>query len=310
MLRGNWGIIATAVGCLGLATLALNSAYEQQQQTIATNTYGKHGNKPPQQYAFPRSGIPATIESAISNPQPTRGQDHEKRDLAAQEASSTFAWWMVIISFLGFCVTTLATLLLYQQIRLTREAVEDTGRATAAMREGNIIAQNASRAWVVCEDIILKKPVEYRTVSGLGDRYEITSDVIIKNVGAGLAKDFRIHIDIVSMKTIFFEPAWTNIKQRTKERFKVNATPNRVLGMPIAPSQIIKQRFGWGGPIEGHPSIDQVANGAFYLIGYLEYRDHFGREQNARFAFHPDGDSVNPWDQKTLVRAGNMGDAT
>lgn len=80
--------------------------------------------------------------------------------------------------------------------------------------------------------------------------------------------------------------------------------------MPIAPAQTVLQRFGWGGPAPDSPSLQQIAGGAFYLIGYLDYRDHFGRNQEARFAFHPDADSVRHWDRITLVRAGNIGDAT
>jgi hypothetical protein len=88
------------------------------------------------------------VERFISNPKPSSSRDIDKRDLAAQEASATFAWWMVVISALGVIVTTIGTLLLFQQIRLTREAVKDTGRATDAMMESNRIAELAMTATV------------------------------------------------------------------------------------------------------------------------------------------------------------------
>jgi predicted permease len=146
MPERNWVAIFAAIGLsvvsvgFGSFVTALYQSEERQEREISTYAYGNNGNSRPQQYLTERSGIPAPIESVISNPQPNTGQDHEKRDLAAQEASAAFAWWMVVVSALGFMVTTIGTILLFQQIRLTREAVEDTGKATDAMLEGNRIS--------------------------------------------------------------------------------------------------------------------------------------------------------------------------
>ena len=85
--------LAAAIVALGAGsfTTSLYRDESDQQRAIAADDNGNASNSRPQQYLTTRAGIPAAIESRISNPQPGTGQDHEKRDLAAQEASATFA---------------------------------------------------------------------------------------------------------------------------------------------------------------------------------------------------------------------------
>ena len=192
MLRGYWRVVVAIIGLAGafgagIGATSLWYAEKQQQQTIAANTDGNNYKDRPQQYLSPRSGIPAPVESAISNPQPRSGQDHEKRDLAAQEASATFAWWMVVVSAFGFFVTTIGTILLYKQIMLTREAVEDTGDATAAMIRANKIAEAAQRPYLHVEKIGWKK---------VQDSSNWVFVLSIKNFGQTPARNFSITADV------------------------------------------------------------------------------------------------------------------
>jgi hypothetical protein len=145
MLRSDWGIVVTIVGCLGLAGLALWDVKSQPKRAIYCESSTSDTNCRPQQYDTERSGIPSFFERSISNPEPKTGADHEKRDLAAQEASAVFSFWMMIIAGCSTIVTFIGTILLYQQIKLTREAVEDTGLATEAMREANDIAREGTK---------------------------------------------------------------------------------------------------------------------------------------------------------------------
>lgn len=141
MFSSDRSILAALIGWLVFVSFISWDASQQQKPEVSCEA-GTAANKcRPQQYVTERAGIASTFERAISNPEPRTGQDHEKRDLAAQEASAVFAFWMVLISAFGAVVTTLATVLLYQQIRLTREAVEDTGKATKAMQDANAIAR-------------------------------------------------------------------------------------------------------------------------------------------------------------------------
>jgi hypothetical protein len=159
----NWRIILAITGlivgiALGATGASLYYAEKQQQKAVTANAHTKNQGKIPEPYLTPRSGMPATIEGAISNPQPTTGQDHEKRDLAAQEASATFAWWMVVVSLFSALITAFGTVLLYQQIILTREAVQDTGLATKAMNKQNAIAEAQLRPMLHIENMGWQRP--------------------------------------------------------------------------------------------------------------------------------------------------------
>lgn len=140
MLRGYRFIIIAACGLAVLVSLATGAYFgalyapdHKQYQAVAGDQPSQNDYRGPSQSLPDISGLPGPVERAIANPKPSTGQDHEKRDLAAQEASALWAFWMVVASGLGFVITTIATILLYQQIKLTREAVQDTSEATEAM---------------------------------------------------------------------------------------------------------------------------------------------------------------------------------
>lgn len=192
----NWSFIAALAGLACLISVfgfgvyigfLADSPENQQQRVISAYHSGDNPQQRPQQYLTARSGIPAFVEAIISHPQPTTGQDHEKRDLAAQEASATFGWWMVVVSLLGFCVTFVGTILLYQQIRLTREAVKDTGDATKAMNVANEIARETAhaqiRAYLMVESVVM------RVTNG-----GINCDVIVRNVGESPATKVIVEV--------------------------------------------------------------------------------------------------------------------
>lgn len=203
MPERNWITIFAAIGLtvvsvgFGSFVTALYQSEERQERAISAYAYSDDGNSRPQQYLTERSGIPAPIESAISNPQPRTGQDHEKRDLAAQEASATFAWWMVLISGFGFIITTFATILLYQQIRLTREAVKDTGAATLELVKTNrlTVERNIqdSRPFLSIESVEISDlniGPDWQWLPNLGEnRVKFRALVTIKNIGNGVAAD-------------------------------------------------------------------------------------------------------------------------
>ena len=214
---GNWRIIFAIAGliigiALGAACASLYYTEKQQQETVATNTNTKNQSKIPQQYLTPRAGMPATIEGVISNPQPTTGQDHEKRDLAAQEASATFAWWMVVVTVFSVLITGLGTALLYQQVILTREAVEDTGLATNAMNRQNDLTERAQRPFLYIEGMGWEQP-----------------------------KDSPVGFFVLTLKNFGQTPA-RNCKIRADFRFSTKREPPKVWRLrEIAASDIVPQ---------------------------------------------------------------------
>lgn len=68
-----------------------------------------------------------------------------EQDLTAQQQAAWGSMFSALWGGLAVFVTAIGTILLYQQIILTRKAVEDTGKANEAIREANAIARDSAR---------------------------------------------------------------------------------------------------------------------------------------------------------------------
>jgi len=191
--------LAALFTALGLGTY-VGSLYAPDHKNYAGKpNNGRPGNdyQGPSQSLPDIAGVPRVVERGIANPRPDTGQDHEKRDLAAQEASALWAFWMVTISACSTVVTIIGTIMLYQQIVLTRKAVKDTGNATEAMLEANAIAMNAQRPWLkvtatatgnVWTDRPSDNPLEHQDSA-----FEIIVLLKIENLGL-LPCNFQAHL--------------------------------------------------------------------------------------------------------------------
>lgn len=192
MLRGYRFLIVAACGLALFAALGTGAFFgslygpdRKHYEAVAGEQSGQHDYAGPSQSLPDIAGLPGPVERAIANPHPATGSDNEKRDLAAQEASALWAFWMVVASGLGFIITTIATILLYQQIRLTREAVEDTGKATTAMERQNELAARQQRPWITIE---LAEPFISRSERGI----ILFCTVELGNIGATPAFDANV----------------------------------------------------------------------------------------------------------------------
>lgn len=196
-------IIAAALGLAALVILgtgayfgALYGTHYSQEAATAANrdASAKQGN--PSQIDRDRAGLPETAERIASGPDPQSTDEREKRDLAAQESTSVWTFWMLVVSALGVVTTMLGTGFLLWQIQLTREAVQDTGRATNAMLEANEIAGVSARAWLSVEVRFVGPGVLYETQS-LGLAWRFVAQAKIKNHGAAPASDVRFDAAII-----------------------------------------------------------------------------------------------------------------
>lgn len=140
----------------------------------------------------------------------------QARDASAQ---ATLIWWEFGIGASTLMAAAAAALF--------------AGIAAHHTKRSADIAQDASRAWVVCEDIKLRQEVTFDDVPGLGNRYFIEADIVLENVGNGIAQNVRVHVEAVSMESKYFEPAWASIRERTIVRFQAHAMPNRILGFKL-----------------------------------------------------------------------------
>ncbi|MEO5586565.1 MAG: hypothetical protein ABIQ81_02615 [Novosphingobium sp.] len=194
MYGSNWRVLATFAGLallfvtfgFGLMLGASGNPQYRNQQSISSELGGGESYHGPSDSLPDIAGLPGQVERAIANPRPTHGEDNDKRDLAAQEASALWAFWMVCTAIATFVVTTIGTRLIYQQVTLTREAVDDTAKATRAMERQNDIAAAAQRAWVT----IGITPKFWESDAHGGIRYRM--DLVFKNTGQSAAENFNV----------------------------------------------------------------------------------------------------------------------
>lgn len=144
--------VLTALG-VGAFFGSLYGPDRKQYVTVTGDKAGQNDYQGPSQSLSDIAGLPGLVERAIANRRPETGKDHEKRELAAQEASALWAFWMVLASFLSVLITAVGTFFLYKQIVLTRKAVQDTGDATKAMETANMLAIMSQRAWVFVDEV-------------------------------------------------------------------------------------------------------------------------------------------------------------
>jgi hypothetical protein len=191
MLRGYRGVLAALAG-LAAAFIALGTGayfgalnaphYGYQTEHPAYRTaQTEQGN--PSQVDRDRAGLPHFAERIASGPDPADTNEREKRDLAAQESMSVWAFWLLLITAAGTATTIVGTGLLLWQIILTREAVRDTGDATAAMVRQNELASAAQRAWMSIEPEIISLTI---TEDGVP---EGTCVIHYTNIGNTIARD-------------------------------------------------------------------------------------------------------------------------
>jgi hypothetical protein len=136
-----------AAGVAGFAAVAFTGSAELrcQRDDYTHNSYYIHDNaghsKPTR---FDRAWLPCLVERVATNPDASATTEHDQRDLIAQETTSLWAFWMMIFSGATAIVTAFGTVLIWRQVSLTRQAVEDTGLATKAMQVANEKAGEAN----------------------------------------------------------------------------------------------------------------------------------------------------------------------
>lgn len=151
-----------------------------------------------------------------------------EQDLTAQQQA---AWGSMIGAMwggLGLCITAIGTALLYQQIVLTRKAVEDTGNATKAMQRQNEIAERVQRPWVSIS-------IENIEFTRFGNSLRLNLDIVTKNVGLLVARNYHLcykfiysdHSDDDEVKRI-----WKEFDKRKRDTRKI-LMPNDIEAFPF-----------------------------------------------------------------------------
>lgn len=146
-------------------------------------------------------GNPASAEvQTLTVQQPDRFQ---LRDLVAQEDMAFWAMWMFFAAIATFVITSLGTLLIWRQVRLTREAVQETATGTNAMQEANAIAREMGEAQARCY-------LSAKDVSFSIDQHGIPCiNLSVLNSGQSPARNFRWAFQ-VRLANITDDWAWEN----------------------------------------------------------------------------------------------------
>jgi hypothetical protein len=183
------------------------------------------------------------------------------------------AVWMVIAALLTFVVTSLGTTLIWRQVKLTRKAVADTGRATIAMERQNKLAEDTAqrqlRAYISIEDVevhdfrIGGSPRFVAIIKNRGQTpaYRVRSVVIVRSSAAG-PDSFRIRFGNV----------------------------DRVSSSELGPGQGIPHWSTKKGAVLEAGDLAEVLTGIKTVIfaGVVTYNDAFGRRRRTIFRHYMD----------------------
>jgi hypothetical protein len=135
----------------------------------------------------------------IEQEQAAREAYQSERDLEAQRDMSLWALAVFIIGFVTAGLTLWALWYVRGTLLATREALDDTGKATFAMVDANRIAANAQRPWVTMD----AKVVDFERVSPVA--FSVTWEVTFANTGQMLAENFHLQTQLVPMGHNFLE---------------------------------------------------------------------------------------------------------
>ncbi len=314
MLRSDRGLIVALVGCLAFAWLALNDAHYREDQASAANSHSQRT----EQVETARSGIPFPAERFTSNPEPKSTDEREKRDLAAQEASAAWGFWVAFLAAIQVIATIFGLYYIKRTLDATFQAVEDTGKATKAMQEANSIARQAAsvaRSAEFAAKIKSRTEDQARTASeqrqmrayvsvepgGVNQSHDGISRLPynIKNSGRTPAYDLSLRGDIIIVQgdPRNFNPAEQG---RIGEGDAVASTD-----ITLGPND---NQWSYAymddGLIQGHRQKIAQRKAAVVHYGFLEYRDAFDNIRRTNFAFYHWGDELSDKESKRC-RFGN-----
>lgn len=164
------GAVFAAFGCVafgaGAGIAALNYAQQQHEQAVAANQHGGRDQRRPQQADTDHAGVPGFVQGFLSNPEPTSTAEREQRDLAAQENTAVWAFWMTLFTGAQFLLSGFGLWALLETIKQGRAGLAKATEANEltekhARIELRAYLTAASAAYFV-EDDILRVGVAFR----------------------------------------------------------------------------------------------------------------------------------------------------
>ena len=187
-----------------------------------------------------RSETPAACKREIEDAAQER-QRNEK-DLEAQRGMSDWAFWLLVISAFQLPATLAALVFVKRTLDATLEAVEDTGKATEAMREANRIAADSlvqtNRAWLKV-DVAMADVLKFE-----GDDPEVRGSVelTVTNIGARPATNVSITAQLIFTEALRSAQKQAALAQSQSELPDIGRFPNTT----IFPNDVYRLRWNLG----------------------------------------------------------------
>lgn len=265
MSRDNWSVKVAILGALTALSLAAlgTGAYFG---ALSQSNYGTLSNgqahvasarkiNRASQIEERKSGLPDIAERMVTRAEPQSGTELEKRDLAAQETMSVWAFWLLLVSVIGTVAAVAGTFLLVWTLHETRQT-----------------SRRQLRAYLSFGSFKLEV-FKSRTVPD-GARLELTTE--IKNGGETPAYDC-VHMG----NAVVFSEA------EAAAYFTSSNEPPRI-GRPIPYTVHNGERVSVGIPQSSDLSFEQIEETQsgeknLYAFGQAIYRDTFGYARKTRF---------------------------
>lgn len=285
MSDSNRGVLATLAGIAALAVATGAGAYYGSLYSPAKKQYPSVGAN--QSADDPYQGvteslpdiafIPDPVERAIANPPPNSGEDHEKRDLAAQETMAVWAFYMALFSGVTALITGLGTYFIAKQVKLTREAVESTGEATVEMRIANRIAEKALAENKKSSVSQLRPYVVVTTVAildGMTKPDRMFAEAVLTNVGQTPA--FYAYGE----NQFGFSPSLDLL--RVLEPVPVMGNGSKTIIPKDKPVRFVTE---CAGPSDRMVATVKSGKGLFFVRGWKRYQDVFGNRYQTDYLY-------------------------
>lgn len=249
----------------------------QKADTAQSEQQPANGNKqrgePDQAVTSLLKQPPRNSETAVANYESKTEQPdpYQLRDLIAQEVMADAAVWMAVAAFLTFAITSMGTLLIWRQVKLTREAVEDTGKATLAMERQNEIARESMekqlRAYIVTTYVEIffdkSKPGHIQIAAHFQNVGETPATNVTASIFGRVLHGTQFRCD------------------RTRGNTE-GGKSNLVMAKGSKPS-IVSHSLELYQGLTG----DDAINGDYsvFAFGFIQYKDVFDRDRETEFCF-------------------------
>jgi hypothetical protein len=148
--RGNGSYRSIILALAGLALVGTTPQKSSKSNAERSEAKTEKDSRAPAVTSEPAKPV-KIVQAAVKKPPCGEGQYKSNDDLCAQwkaaDAASKAAWWAMVATI----ITAFGTFGLFWQIKLTREAVQDTGDATVQMSRQTKIAEAAQRPYLHIE---------------------------------------------------------------------------------------------------------------------------------------------------------------